>query len=311
MTNRVISLLRNRTFIMVSAFAGGLIFSDLAKYTSSATFPALLIALTVSITQISIADFIPVSKTIKPIVAGVFFNYFVLGSLILLLAWWLIPEPDLWAGYVLVAAGPPGVVVIPFTYILKGDTRLTLVGLYGAFFLSIIITPIMVSVFIGGSSVPTSRLVYAMTQYILIPLVLSRVLCFLKINSYIEKYKGTIINWCFFVVIFSVVGLNRALFLSEPNLLIRVIIIAFMSTFFLAYFVDYMGKKLSIAHPERQSYILLATIKTAAFSSTLALALFNEIASFPGAVVAAFYTIYFIYLGIKGDRMQSISGTPE
>ncbi len=297
------NLLQNRTFIMVFAFVGGLILSDVAEYTGEAILPALILALTVSITRISINDFFPFSQTLHSVFKGLFLTYLLQGGLILILAWWLMPSWDLWVGFVLVAAGPPGIVVIPFTHVLKGNIKISFAGIFGVFFLSIAITPLMVFLFTGGALVSPWRLVYAMSQFILIPVVLVVLLRSVKITPYLEKHKGNIINWCFFIIIFSVVGLNRDLFLNQPLLLARAAFIVFCGTFLLSFFIDFTGKKLSVPRPERYSYMLLATIKTSALSSALGLAFFSEIASVPGAIVTAVYAVYFIFLGIKGNKL--------
>ena len=74
--------------------------------------------------------------------------------------------------------------------------------------------------------------------------------------------------------------------------------------------VEILGKKLSIPESERNSFMLLSTIKTSAFAAAVGLALYSEAASIPGAVISAWYAIYFILLGIKGDRMKIFQAKP-
>lgn len=103
----MIKLLKNRTFILVLAFTAGLILSDAATHLGALTMPALALVLTVSITQVSVKDFLPLKVTLRPVLMTLLLNYLLLGSIILLLSWWLMPTRDLWIGYVLVAAAPP------------------------------------------------------------------------------------------------------------------------------------------------------------------------------------------------------------
>jgi len=121
------NLLTNRTVILISAFVGGLVFSDVAGRLGTLTMPALAVVLTVSTTQLSARDFLPLRRVARPVLSALLLNFGLLGSLILLLAWWLMPTRELWIGYVLVAAAPPGVAIIPFTHILRGDLRLSFV----------------------------------------------------------------------------------------------------------------------------------------------------------------------------------------
>lgn len=64
-----------------------------------------------------------------------------------------------------------------------------------------------------------------------------------------------------------------------------------------------LGKRLNIDEARRNSYILLSTLKTSAFAAAVGLSLYGEASSIPGAVVSAWYALYFIYLGIKGERV--------
>ncbi len=295
----MLKILNNRTFILVLAFITGLLFSDLARQAQQLTLPALAVVLTVSATQISLKDFCPLRSIIRPVIIALFLNFLLLGSLILILAWWLMPTHDLWIGYVLVAAAPPGIAIIPFTYLLNGNFKLSLVGTFGVYLLSLLLTPAIVFIFTGEAAVTPARLLNTMLLLILIPFIISQLISRSKIAPYIARWKGTIINWGFFVVIFTVIGVNQDVFLRDYRVLIPVSIVAVMSCFGLAALVELLGKKLKIPESERNSYILLSTVKTAAFSAAVGLALYSEAASIPGAVVSAWYALYFIVLGAK------------
>jgi len=45
--------------------------------------------------------------------------------------------------------------------------------------------------------------------------------------------------------------------------------------------------------------ILLGTIKNSGFAAAIALTLFDEITSLPGAIFSAIYALYMIWLGVK------------
>lgn len=299
----MLNLFQNRTFILALAFILGLIFSDAASFTGMLTIPALALVFTVSTTQFSIREFFPLSKMIRPFVLCFAFNYLLLGTLILLLAWWLMPTRDLWIGFVLVAAAPPGIAIIPFTYILKGDINLSLLGTFGVYVFSVAFTPALIFLF-TGDAVPPLKLVVTLFQLIIIPLILSQLIRGSRIAPYVDRWRGTIVNWGFFIVLFSVVGLNQEVFLREPQLLMRVSAVALASTFGLVFLIDFLGKRYSIPEPTKNSFILLSTIKTSGFSAAVAIALFNEITSLPAAVISGFYALHFIFLGMRADRMK-------
>ncbi len=304
----MIRLLKNRTFILILAFVAGLTLSDLASYIGALTMPALAVVLTVSSTQVSVKDFLPLTEIVRPVYLTLLLNFLLLGSLTLLLAWWLMPSWDLWVGFVLVASSPPGIAVIPFTYILQGNLKLSLLGTFGVYLISLLLTPALVYLLTGEAAVSPLQLVNTMMLLILVPLILSQVINIIKISSYIDKWRGDIINWGFFVVIFTVVGLNQGVFLRQYDILVPVALVAIMSSLVPYFSVELLGRKYNIAESERNSYILLSTIKTSAFAAAVGLNLYGEAASIPGAVVSAWYALYFIFLGIKGDRRRRACG---
>jgi len=308
----MISLLKNRTFILVLAFTLGLIFSEAASRADILTMPALSLVLTVSATQISLKDFLPLAGTLRSVLIAFLLNYLVLGTIILVLAWWLMPTRDLWIGYVLVATAPPGVAVIPFTHILKGNLKISLVGTFGVYLISLLATPALVYLLTGEAAVSPLRLVNTMFIYILIPFVISQFINTGKPYQFISTWRGTIINWGLFVVILSIVGVNQEVFLKQHHVLIPVSIVAIISTFVLALLVELTGRAFNLAEPERKSYILLSTIKNAAFAAAIGLNLYSEAASIPGAVISAWYALYFIILGIIADRKnKEITGSEK
>ena len=298
----MLNLLKNRTFILALAFILGLILSDAASFTGILTLPALALVFTVSTTQFSVKEFFPLGKMVRPFILGFAFNYLLLGTVILLLAWWLMPTRDLWIGFVLVAAAPPGIAIIPFTHIVRGDASFSMLSTFGLYVFSVAFTPALIYVFTGDTVSPL-RLVGTLFQLIIIPLILSQLIRGSRVAPYVDRWRGPIVNWGFFIVLFSVVGLNQAVFLREPLLLMRVAVVALVSSFGLAFLIEFLGKKYSIEQPIRNSFILLSTIKTSGFSAAVAIALFNETASLPAAVISGIYALYFIYLGMKGDKL--------
>jgi BASS family bile acid:Na+ symporter len=307
MLRRALNLLTNRTFILLSAFAAGLVLSDVASTVSSLTMPALAVILTVSTTQFSVREFIPPTRVIRPVLTALVLNFALLGSVILVLAWWLMPTHDLWIGCVLVAVAPPGVAIIPFTHVLRGDNRLSMQGTFGAYLVCLLLTPALVYLLTGTSTVSPSSLIRIILLLVLAPFIAAQLINVSPAAPYVRRWRGNIINWGFFLVIFTVVGLNRSVFLGEPKLLAAVSAPALVSSFGLSFLVDGLGKRLGVAQATRSSAILLSTIKNSAFAAAIGLSLYSEASSIPGAVFSAWYALYFIYLGIKGDRERAMA----
>jgi len=87
--------------------------------------------------------------------------------------------------------------------------------------------------------------------------------------------------------------------LEQPNVLIKISLIAFTTTFLGFILLNTILKKIGINQKDRTSMILLGTIKNSGFAAAIALTIFDEITSLPGAIFSAIYAFYMIWLGVK------------
>jgi len=291
--------LGHRNFILPLAFVLGFTCPQLAQWTKSLTIPALALVMTISIAQIPTRQILKWQSLIQPLAIGILFNYLFLGSLLLILNKWFIFQDPIRIGMILVALAPPGVAVIPFTSLLAGNSILSLFATFGAYLSSIFIMPVLFLLLTGAEVFPMSKLILVLIELIILPIIFSRLLLFKDFYKSIIPWKGTIINWGFFVVIFTVIGLNQKTFLEQPNILIKVSLIAFTTTFLGFTLLNIILKKMGINQKDRTSMILLGTFKNSGFAAAIALTLFDETTSIPGAIISAVYALYMIWLGGK------------
>lgn len=291
--------LGHRNFILPLAFVLGFTCPQLAQWTKSLTIPALALVMTISIAQIPTRQILKWQSLIQPLAIGILFNYLFLGSLLLILNKWFIFQDPIRIGMILVALAPPGVAVIPFTSLLAGNSILSLFATFGAYLSSIFIMPVLFLLLTGAEVFPMSKLILVLSELIILPIIFSRLLLFKDFYKSIIPWKGTIINWGFFVVIFTVIGLNQKAFLEQPNILIKVSLIAFTTTFLGFILLNIILKKMGINQKDRTSMILLGTFKNSGFAAAIALTLFDETTSIPGAIISAVYALYMIWLGGK------------
>lgn len=291
--------LGHRNFILPLALVLGFTCPQLAQWTKSLTIPALALVMTISIAQIPTRQILKWQSLIQPLAIGIPFNYLFLGSLLLILNKWFIFQDPIRIGMILVALAPPGVAVIPFTSLLGGNSILSLFATFGAYLSSIFIMPVLFLLLTGAKVFPMSKLILVLIELIILPIIFSRLLLFKDFYKLIIPWKGTIINWGFFVVIFTVIGLNQKAFLEQPNILIKVSLIAFTTTFLGFILLNIILKKMGINQKDRTSMILLGTFKNSGFAAAIALTLFDETTSIPGAIISSVYALYMIWLGGK------------
>lgn len=296
-------LFRNMGFILALAFILGLALPQGAPQTGPTVTPLLAVIMTLSITGVSPKIFLDFKRVSRPILISLLLNYAVLTFTLIGLASFLIQDYELWVGFVILAAVPPAVAVIPFTYRLDGDIEFSLVGTVASYLAAIFITPLIAISFVGTSLIPPGRLLLTLGELIAIPFGVAYLLRRTGLASRLEKYRGTIINWGFFVVVYTIVGLNQDAFLTQPLTLLPIALIAFVSTFGLGYLVDRLARFLGRDKPNRISLIFLVTRKNYGMAAAIALALFGPRGAIPAAVATVFAVSHFIWLNFWVKRM--------
>ncbi len=273
-----------------------------AVWTQPLVLPALALVMTLSATSISSRDFTTLKAMPRPIAVSLLLNYVVMGSVTLLLAWWLIDDPDLWAGFVIVAAVPPAVAVVPFTYILGGNTLFSLVGMAAAYLAALGIMPLAIVLFLGVDFFNPLDLLVILGQLVLLPIVISRILLFTGWAHWVNRWRGPITNWSFFVVLFTIVGLNRQAFFGEFAVLLKISVIAIVISFVLGEAIEWIARARHIDRETSISLILIGSMKNYGLASGILLALFSERAAIPASICAVFAILRFLWLGFHYRR---------
>lgn len=306
MTQIARKIILNRNFVLVLAVILGLLIGDWASLLKEYTFYILAIVMTFSTTGISTRAMFPLKQMILPMLMGSFLNYVVFGAVIISLSYWLMPTPELFLGFVVIASTPPGVAVIPFSHILDGDLKYAIVGTLGAFISSLFFAPLIVGLFsnIDGGINPLDLFI-TMVQLVLVPLLVSRLLLWQPIKPTVEKVRGKIVDWGFALIIFTAVGLNRQVFFSNFDILLLVSLVLFLGIFGLGWIFELLSRKFGVKAPVAMTQNLLVTIKSSGFAVVTALTLFGEEAAIPSAVMAIFVLAYLLYLSIRKEIRDS------
>ncbi len=302
---KLISPLKNRNVLLSIALALGFLLGQGAYWTEKLVLPVLAFVMMLSTTSVTGSLFRYPRKLLAPLLAGVTMNYIVLGGLIIILSGLLVLEGPIRTGFVVLAAVPPAVGVIPFTGFLDGDVEFSLIGCMASYLGAFIATPLILLTFLGLNSGFQIKLFTTLIELIIIPLVLSRILVHTGVASRIEPVRGALINWSFFLVVYTVVGLNREVILSRPSSLIPAATITVTTTFLLGYVIE-RGVRLLRLDPKRAiSMVLLGTSKNAGFAAGLALTLFGKQTAIPSTVQTVFMLSYVIFLDLKKHRVRS------
>jgi len=273
MMRKIAKLSHNRDFILSLALVMGLLLPQASRWTQHLMLPALALVMSVSTMGISRGAFPSPRSLIIPALLGVLMSYVVLGGFILGVSALFIHDKELWNGFIVLAIMPPAVAIIPFTDLLKGNNAFSLAGTMGGYLGAMVILPLVLYNFLESSRFVLERLSIAAIVLIIIPLIVSRILRWRKIDKDLEKIKGAITNWSFFVVVYSIVGLNQDIFTHQPMKLLPVAAIAVGSMFALGLIIEWVGKLFRIDPQTTMSLVLLGTIKNYGLAAGIALSL--------------------------------------
>ena len=298
----MIRLLNNRNFIFILAITFGLLLPQAAQWTKVLMMPALALVMMLATINVPNDYFLKPRKILKPSLAGILMTYVILSGAILLLSALLIDDKNLWIGFVLIAAVPPAVAVIPFTAMLEGNVSSTLSGTVASYLAALLIMPLMFWIFIGTGFADPYKLVRIMLLLIVLPLILSRLILYFNWQDRIAPVRGSLTNWGFFIVLYSIIGVNRDLIFIKPLTIIPVAGIAFATTFVLGWIIQKIGVLFNVDKENIVSLVLQGTLKNQGISGGLAIALFAKEAAVPSAVYSIFMILYIMWLDWRKSK---------
>ncbi len=284
---------------LVSLPAGGA-----APFLEPLVLPALGLIMTLALLEVSGDPFRSLRGLAAPVLTGLVLNFGLHGGVILALSAFVTPQKSLFTGFVLVAAVPPAVAVVPFTVLLHGDRRFSFLATIGCYLAALAITPLMAVGLLGSAFIHPFRILKILLLLILLPLLISRLLRRFHLAPRLEPLRGALTNWSFALITFTIVGLNQDLFLHHPLSLLPAMLIALVSTFGLGGVVSLACRLLKLSRELTVSLVLLATLKNAALAGGLALSLFDQETAVPATVSAVFLIVYFLWLSFCHERQK-------
>jgi BASS family bile acid:Na+ symporter len=302
---RFFNLFRNRNFLLISGIILGLSLGEGAHYMEHLIIPVLALLMTLATMEVPGSIFLSPRSLWRSSLAGLVMNYGVLGGFILALNMLLIQDQALWVGFVILMAVPPAVAVIPFTYLLNGNSAFSLIATVGCYLGALIIMPLLTLGLLGADLVDGGKLLTIVIELVLLPLIFSQALRKMGWAHRIDPLRGAITNWSFFLVTYTIVGLNQVVFLHRPLTLAPVAIIALGSTFFLGWVIQRLGSFFRIDPQTLTSMTLLGTCKNTGLGAGLALTLFSEKTAVPSTVTTIFMISYFVWLSLQQRRKSA------
>lgn len=256
-----------------------------AQYMEQLIIPALLLMMSFSLTDVDLRA----KGDLRGALVNFALNYGLLSGLILLLSFSLEDEA-LRCGFIVMAAVPPAIAVLPFSRLLSGDMLLSLYSEAICYLASLVLMPGIIFLFTSKTGVSIGYVVEITVLMILLPVAASRALRRVKADPVPP------INLGFFLVNYIVIGLNSSLFFGDLGGISSTASIALARTFGMGIAV-YLASFVAGASPsQRISFTLFSSYKNLGLAAAVSLVIFGPKAAIPSAVCILAETGFYIFL---------------
>jgi len=277
--------------MVASGLVLGLLVGDHLAFAKEIGTVALIVAMTLALTQVRLGG-LSGRTEMRAFFPALGWNYLVLSGLVLGFAL-LTPDPDLRAGWVVMAAVPSAIAVVPLTSIARGNVRSALVSTALLYVLSLVLVPVITLAFAGRVPPLTDLAVQTFLQ-IGLPLLASRILVRLPT---VERVRPLGVNVSFFVLVAMVAGANRLAF-ADLGLVLSLTGAALVRTFGIGLAVLGLAILMRRPNEERVAWTLFGSFKNLGLTALLALSLFGARAAIPAIVSLLFEILWLASLPV-------------
>jgi bile acid:Na+ symporter, BASS family len=283
--------------LLLTALILGLLWNNAAILFSPYSLYLLAFMMTISLSSFQLKQLLPIRSSLKSIMIGVFLNYILFGIVLMLLAWIFLPSGSpLFIGFWFIVASPPGVVIVPFSFLHGGDTKFSAIAVVGASLVLLLVLPIVYLFFVPKETpVDMIKPLYVLSISVFVPFVISRFLVKGKVYKLLSDYKGKFIDVSFFLIVYIVIGINQKLIINDfQKLLLPMIILTFF-LFGMGFLFEKIIKKINISKTRRIDYTLIFLVKNNPFSAVVSLMLAGKTAAIPSVALSIVLLLYLIY----------------
>lgn len=286
---RPAEVLQSYSVMMLLGLVLGLVSGGFPWLTKEISMASLAVLMTLSLSTIRLGD-AKLREHADHAARALVVNYGVLTAVILAIGLFF-PEKYRW-GWVLMAAAPSAISVVPFATVLGGSTTRALFATAANYMAALALMPIFTLLLIG-SAVSIESLVYSLLLLIVLPMLASRAV----MRANISKRTNTgMINISFAVLIFAVTGANREAFVGDAWIVLAISLGCLMRTFGTGLGTEIILRRAGVERSTRVTYVLFASYKNLGLTATLAIALFEPIVAVPATICIVFEVVWVIFL---------------
>src|SRR2546426_8759032 len=214
----------NFSFVVVLGLVAGLATGGPSAYAREVSTVALVFAMTFSLTAVDFRG-LSVRQESREFLRAAVLNYGALSGVILVLSF-LYADPQVRYGWVVMAAVPSAVAVIPITSMFRGNVQRALVSSAFLYVAALGLAPVVTLLFAGQAANPVELGVQVLLQ-IALPLAVSRPLAR---STLVARHRPVLVNASFFVLVLTLAGANRSVFVQNPTLVAALAVGGFVRT---------------------------------------------------------------------------------
>ncbi len=265
----------------------GLATGGIPAYASTISLIALVSAMTFSLAEIQFRG-LRLRPEVRSVAVAFLLNYGLLTAYLLAVAS-LFADSSLRDGWVVQAAVPSAIAVVPYTSAVRGNVRSVLVATAALYVAALALVPGITLAFASASVSPWAVAEQTFLQ-LLLPIALSRAVTRMP---WIQGPRPAIVNLSLATLVVMVTGANRAVFFGSFDVLAAVSLAAIGRTFLLGGVVLIVLRILQRPRDEVIASTGFASFKNLGLTALLALSLFGPPAAIP-AVVTLFFEILWL-----------------
>jgi len=265
---------------------------------------ALALGMTFALTEISFGGISPRAE-FRPFLRSFGMSYGLLSALLLGFAF-LTPDPAVHDGWVLMAAVPPAIAVVPITGYLRGDTRRAVISLALLYLVGLLLVPLITLAF-TRQTVPLGDLVQQTIFLIGLPMAASRPL---RRWRSIVDVRTSAVGVSFFFLVIAVAGSTRDPLLARSELLLPLAVFSFARTFGIGAIVFGLAGRFRLPRADRVALTAFASFKNLGLTVVLAFAVFGPIATLPAIMSLVFEIVWLAALPLIFRGIAKDSTTP-
>lgn len=286
---RVTTILESYSTMMILGLLLGLALGGFPWFTKEISMGSLALLMTISLSNVKLGE-TRGKDHVKDALLALALNYGLLTIVILALG--SVFDEKLRWGFVLMAAAPSAISIVPFTTILGGRTSRALFSTSVNYIAALGLMP-AISLLLIGSAVSVESLITSLLLLIVMPMALSRGVMRLKP----PKSASTIVmNVAFAVLIFAVAGSNRDAFFGDLAVVAAIAAVCTIRTFGTGLGVEFVLRRLGMPKGDRISSVLFSSYKNLGLTATLAIALFEPVVAVPATIGIVLEVVWVIFL---------------